>query len=80
MDIENEVFFKALYILLHAVFPVICVLHFTDSNKPMMDKINFFSKRTETALKKLITFLSDMEVFGAFSKGDDTSANEIGVL
>ena len=49
MDIENEVFFKALYILLLAVFPAICALHFTDSNEPMMDKIYFFSQRTETA-------------------------------
>ena len=39
MDIENEVFFKALYILLRAVFPANCALHFTDSNEPMMDKI-----------------------------------------
>ena len=45
-DIENETYFKAVYILLQAVFPAICALRFTDSNKPMMDKIYFFSKRT----------------------------------
>ena len=42
MDIENEVIFKALYILLPAVFPAIHALHFTDSNEPTMDKIYFF--------------------------------------
>ena len=63
MDIENEVFFNALYILLCAVFPAICALCFTDSNKPKMDKIYFFSRRTETALEKSIAFLNDTEVF-----------------
>jgi hypothetical protein len=38
----------------------------------------FFSQRTETALEKLIAFLNDTEVFGAFAKGDDTLADEIG--
>ncbi len=47
IDIENEVFFKALYILLRAVFPAIRALRFADSNEPMMDKIYFFSKRTQ---------------------------------
>ncbi len=44
----------------------------------MMDKINFFSQRTETALEKSIAFLSDKEVFVAFAKGEDTLADEIG--
>ena len=78
LDIENEVFFKALYILLCAVFPAICALRFTDSNKPMMDKIIFFSQRTDTALDKSIAFLYSTEVFGAFAKGDDNLADEIG--
>jgi hypothetical protein len=65
-----------LYIFLRAVFPAIHALSFTDSNEPMMDMIYFFSKRTETA-EKLIDFLNDTEVFGAFAKGDDTLADEI---
>ena len=77
MEIENEVFFKALYILLHTVFPAICTLCFTDSNKPIIDKIYVFSQRTETALEKSIVFLNDTEVIGAFAKGDDTLADEI---
>jgi hypothetical protein len=78
MHIENEVFFKALYILPCALYPEICALHCTDSNKPIMDMIYFFSQRTETALEKSTAFLHDMEVFGAFAKGDDTLADEIG--
>ena len=76
MDIENEVF-NAFYSLLHDVFPAICALHFTDSNRSMMDKIYFFC-HTKTALRKSIAFLNDTEVFGAFTKGDDTLEDEIG--
>lgn len=78
IDIENEVFFKALYILLRAVFPAIRALRFADSNEPMMDKIYFFSQRTMNALDKSIAFLNDAEVFGGFAKGDDTLSDEIG--
>ena len=77
IDIENEVFFKALYILLHAVFPAICALHFADSNKPMMDKIYFFSQRTQMALKKSVDSLNDKGVFGFLAEGDLTLADEI---
>ena len=52
IDIENEVLFKALNILSHAVFPAIHALCFADYNIPMMDKIFFFSKRTQMALTK----------------------------
>ena len=58
--------FKALYILLRAVFPAIRALRFTDSNQPMMDKINVFSRRTKSALEKSIEFLNCEEIFGDF--------------
>lgn len=77
-DIENATFFKALYILLRAVFPAIRALRFTDSNQPMMDKIYFFSKRTESALEQSIEFLNCEEIFGEFLKGDPTLNEEIG--
>ena len=77
-DIENDAFFKALYILLRAVFPAIRALRFTDSNQPMMDKIYFFSKRTESALEQSIEFLNCEEIFGEFLKGDPTLNEEIG--
>ena len=77
IDIENEVFFKALYILLRAVFPAIRALHFADSNEPMMDKIYFFSQRTQMALKKSLDSLNDKGVFGFLAGGDLTLADEI---
>ncbi len=79
-DIENATFFKALYILLPAVFPAFRALKFTDSNKPMMDKIYFFSKRTESALEKSIEFLNCEEIFGDFTKGHPTLNEEIGEI
>ncbi len=60
------------------MFPAICALRFTDSNQPMMDKIYFFSKRTESALEKLIEFLNCEGFFGEFLKGDPTVDEEIG--
>ena len=77
MDIENEVFFKALYILLRAVFPAIRALRFADCNEPMMDKIYFFSQRTQMALTKSVDFLNGTEVFGVFAEGDITLGDEI---
>ena len=62
MDIENEVFFMSLYILLRAVFPAICALQFADSNEPIMDKIYFFSQRTQMALTKSVDFFNETEV------------------
>jgi hypothetical protein len=44
----------------------------------MMDKIYFFSKRTESALEKSIEFLNCEEIFGEFLKGDPTLNEEIG--
>jgi mannose/fructose/N-acetylgalactosamine-specific phosphotransferase system component IID len=77
MDIENEVFFKALYILLCAVFPAIYALPFADSNEPMMDKIYFFSQRTQMAFRKSVDFFNETEVFGVFVEGAVTLADEI---
>ncbi len=67
-----------MYVLLQAVFPAICALRFTDSNQSMMDKIYFFSKRTESALEKSIEFLNCEESFGEFLKGGPTLNEEIG--
>ena len=77
IDIENEVFFKALYILLRAVFPAIRALRFADSNEPMMDKIYFFSQRMQMALTKSVDLFNEKEIFGVFAEGDVTLADEI---
>ena len=38
-DISNPQFFKAIYVLLRAVFPALRVLHFCDKGEPCLDKI-----------------------------------------
>ena len=59
------------------MFPAICALRFADSNKPMMDKINFVSKRIQMALKKPVDYFNEKEVFGVFAEGDVTLADKI---
>ena len=63
--------------MLHAVFPAIRALQFSDSNEPMMDKIYFFSKRTQMALTKSVDYFNEKEVFGVFEEGDEMLADEI---
>ncbi len=54
-----------IYILLHAVFPVLRLLRYCDKNKPAMDKIFFLSHRTTVALEKSEPFLNDKSLFGS---------------
>ena len=54
-----------IYILLHAVFPVLRLLRYCDKNKPAMDKIFFLSHRTTVALEKSEQFLNDKSLFGS---------------
>ena len=77
IDRQNEVFFKALYILLRAEFPTICALRFADSNEPMMHKIYVFSQRMQMALTKSVDLFNENEIFGVFAEGDVTLADEI---
>lgn len=44
-DIDNKVFWKAIYILLRAVFHALKMLRYCDSNIPAMDKIFHLIKR-----------------------------------
>ena len=71
-DIENKVFFKALYTLVRAVFPALRALRYCDSNTPAMDKIFHLSHRTTMAIEKSIASLNDVDLFGAFSDEDES--------
>ncbi len=44
-DIENDMFWKAIYCLLHSVFPALKVLCNCDYNVLLMDKIFFCCKK-----------------------------------
>lgn len=63
MDITNPKFFKALYVLLRAVFPGIKALRYCDKGEPCMDKIFFLTYRATTALERSKELLNDEELF-----------------
>lgn len=64
-DIEDEVFWKAIYCLLRAVFPALKALRYCDSNIPAMDKIYFLVKRADDALQNSKLLLDDQDLFGS---------------
>ncbi len=61
-DKENDMFWKALYILLRSVFPALKALRYCDSDIPSMD--NFFVQGLDDSLIKLQILLNDEEHFG----------------
>ena len=65
-DIKNPMFWRAIYVLLRAVFPAIRCLRFCDSNKPAMDKIFYLVHCTTGAIDRSIEMLNDYDVFGSF--------------
>ena len=74
-DLENPCFFKAFYVLLHAVFPPLRVLRYCDSNKPMMDKVYYLTYRASEALKKSVELLEDEGVFESWIADSELSIN-----
>ena len=64
-DIEDDVFWKAIYCLLRAVFPALKALRYCDSNIPAMDKIYFLVKQADDALHDSQLILDDQDLFGS---------------
>ncbi len=62
-DIEDEVFWKAIYILLRTVFPALKALRYCDSNIPTMDKLFHLVKRAEDAILSSTNDLDDETSF-----------------
>jgi hypothetical protein len=62
-DISNPNFFKALYVLLRAVFPALRVLRFCDKGEPCLDKIFYLAHRATEALAKSKAILEDDAIF-----------------
>ncbi len=65
VDIKDEVFWKAIYCLLHAIFPALKALKYCDSNIPAMDKIYFLVKQADDALLDSQLFIDDQDLFGS---------------
>ena len=64
-DIEDEVFWKAIYCLLRAVFPALKALWYCESNIPGIDKIYFLVKQADEALQASQILLDDHDLFGS---------------
>ncbi|KAL3772048.1 hypothetical protein ACHAWU_008070 [Discostella pseudostelligera] len=71
-DIDDDNFWKSMYILLRAVFPALRALCFCDSSLPVMDKIYFLSHshRTTEAIKRSEQSLNDDNLFGRLEMDD----------
>ena len=76
LDIQDQVFWRALYAILQATFPAICVLRYCDSNTPAMDKVFSLSHRTTLAISQSLTELNDRELFGPLSDSDGLGLEE----
>jgi hypothetical protein len=76
LDIENKMFFKAMYTLLRAVFPALRLLRYCDANRPAMDKIIYLAHRTTVALNLSIASLNDEAIFGQFGTDDADLSKE----
>ena len=66
-DIEDNKFWKCLYILLCFVFPALRALRFCNASRPVMDKIFFLSHRTTQAIERSQEFLNNSNLFGALT-------------
>ena len=63
-DITNPKFFKALYILLRAVFPAIRVLRYCNKGETCVDKLYYLTYCAADAISRWKSLLNDPELFG----------------
>lgn len=66
-NIEDPKFFKAIYVLLRAVFPALRALRYCDCNETTVDKIYLLSNRASQALRSSIDFLGDDTLFDSLT-------------
>jgi hypothetical protein len=65
--INDDNFWKCMYILLCAVLPACRALRYCDSNTPCMDKIYYLSHRTTVAIENSMDDLNDERLFGSLN-------------
>ncbi len=66
-DLNDDNFWKCMYILLCAVFPALRALRYCNSNMPCMDKIYNLSHRTTVAIENSQDDLNDERLFGSLN-------------
>jgi len=76
MDIQDPKFWKAMCVLLRAVYPDLLLLRMANGNNPPMDQVYFLTYRTITAIEKSIGLLNDEILFGCTAIIDDLSREE----
>jgi hypothetical protein len=62
-DINDPKFFKAMYIILRAVYPAIRVLWYCDKGEPCMDKLYYLTSCATDAINRSKEFLNDPDNF-----------------
>ena len=70
-DIENNSFWKQIYILLRSLFPALLLLRHADSNCPGMDKLYYLTHRTTITLYKSEDSLDDEDLFPSYVEEDN---------
>lgn len=63
LDIKDEKFWQANYVLLRSVFPALRTLRYCDSNTPAMDKLYYLTHRVTRALHNSAQMLDDTTLF-----------------
>ena len=62
-DLNEPVFWKAMYTLLRAVFSALRCLRYCDMNTPAMDKVYTLTNRTTVAIQNSMDDLNDTDMF-----------------
>ena len=77
-NVKDKTFWKRLFVLLRALFPLLKLLRCADSNKPNMDKVCFHVNQILMHLIRSKDDLMDEEIFPAnysISKADEEDGN-----
>lgn len=64
-DVKTQLFWKRVFVLLRAIFPLLQLLRIADSDKPNMDKLYFLLNKAREHLSKSKTDLMDDFLFPA---------------
>ena len=76
-DIKNNVYWKRVYSIMHAIWSVLKILRIADSNKPGMDKIYYLTHRTSPVLEKSNDSHDDVTLFLSLEGLADAEADAI---
>ena len=69
-DVDDKLFWKRIFVLLRALFPLLKLLRRADSNHPNMDKICYYLNQTRLHLIKSKDDLMDENLFPTTFKID----------